>query len=306
MTGIIQTVATILGIPAINKGIGKLLETVADELAFLREHPRKFAQAEADKLTLIAEAEEKVKGIRLEGQQHRALMRVAHQETRRQKNIEAVIEKASSAVPEDVSQESVDKDWIAQFFAHCQDVSNENMQTLWGKLLAGEVAKPSSFSLRTLSCVKNMSQEEAACFSRLCSAVWLELNHFPFIIFPQAVNNIEWVQYLQIHALQLRQLHSAGLIKQMDIGRMSMNVSDAMFFSYFGQRYEFSQVTRFNPKVQAQEHGNGKITLGPVSLTDVGAELVPIAGAMRNDEYLKWVTEKLEAEFYDLVAQKTS
>lgn len=42
------------------------------------------------------------------------------------------------------------------------------MQVLWGKLLAGEIKKPGSFSLRTLSTLKTMSQQEAEIFNE-CS-----------------------------------------------------------------------------------------------------------------------------------------
>ena len=40
-------------------------------------------------------------------------------------------------------------------------VSSEELQTLWGRALAGEIKSPGSFSLRTLEFMKNISQEEA-------------------------------------------------------------------------------------------------------------------------------------------------
>lgn len=43
------------------------------------------------------------------------------------------------------------------------------MQELWGKVLAGEVAKPGSFSLRTLSVLKSLSRDEAELFRLGCS-----------------------------------------------------------------------------------------------------------------------------------------
>ena len=41
------------------------------------------------------------------------------------------------------------------------------MQTLWGKLLAGEITEPGSFSLRTLATLKNLTVKEAALFQKI-------------------------------------------------------------------------------------------------------------------------------------------
>ena len=38
------------------------------------------------------------------------------------------------------------------------------MQALWGRILAGEIKKPKSYSLRTLELLRNLSKEEAECF----------------------------------------------------------------------------------------------------------------------------------------------
>jgi hypothetical protein len=65
----------------------------------------------------------------------------------------------------------VDPDWVARFFGSAQDVSNEDMQKLWARILAGEVVKPGTFSLRTLEVLKNLSQREAERFQEAASMV---------------------------------------------------------------------------------------------------------------------------------------
>ena len=42
------------------------------------------------------------------------------------------------------------------------------MQTLWAKILAGEVTNPGSTSIRTLSILKNLNQDIAGLFARFC------------------------------------------------------------------------------------------------------------------------------------------
>lgn len=47
-----------------------------------------------------------------------------------------------------------------------EDASSEDVQRTWGRVLAGEVRKPGSFSLRTLRFISEMDQETADLFDR--------------------------------------------------------------------------------------------------------------------------------------------
>ena len=70
----------------------------------------------------------------------------------------------------EVSNHEPNHDWTARFFNDIQDVSSEEMQSLWAKVLAGEVEKPGSTSIQTLSILKNIDQATARLFGKLCSA----------------------------------------------------------------------------------------------------------------------------------------
>lgn len=89
--------------------------------------------------------------------------RVFQQEARRQLNIENVTAIAAEQLKDDppIENTPVNDDWMARFFNIVQDISNEEMQALWGKILAGEVKRPKSFSLRTMELIKNLSKDEA-------------------------------------------------------------------------------------------------------------------------------------------------
>lgn len=81
---------------------------------------------------------------------NRAHTRVSFKESQRQSNIEAIADIASENMPEEIADEAPNEDWMTRFFNHAQDISDPRMQELWGKILGGEVASPSSFGLRTL------------------------------------------------------------------------------------------------------------------------------------------------------------
>ena len=95
--------------------------------------------------------------------------RLAYQELRKQANIEAVVSNAYGLLEGEppVSSEPIDQDWLNRFFNSVEDVSNEQMQWLWGKLLAGEIKQPQTFSMRTLNLLKNISLSEAELFKKI-------------------------------------------------------------------------------------------------------------------------------------------
>ena len=95
--------------------------------------------------------------------------RILYQEQKRQRNIQDVLGKAADAATStDVPDQEPDHDWTARFFNSIQDVSSEEMQTLWAKILAGEVERPGSTATRTLSILRDLDQPTANLFQTLC------------------------------------------------------------------------------------------------------------------------------------------
>ena len=68
-----------------------------------------------------------------------------------------------------MADQDPDHDWTARFFNYMQDVSSEEMQSLWAKVLAGEIERPGSISIRSLSILRNLDQATAKLFQKLSS-----------------------------------------------------------------------------------------------------------------------------------------
>ena len=96
----------------------------------------------------------------------RAERRLQMQTERQQINLEKIMLLAQDYCPEHVSAQDVDPDWFQQYCELVLDVSNGNMQQLWAKILAGEIASPGKFSLKTLHTLKRMSYKEALAQGR--------------------------------------------------------------------------------------------------------------------------------------------
>ncbi|GJG88713.1 hypothetical protein tb265_38940 [Gemmatimonadetes bacterium T265] len=69
------------------------------------------------------------------------------------------------------SRDFVDSDWLYRWRDAASEVSQEELQRLWGRILAGEVRTPGAFSLRTLEFLRNISAEEAEKIAQLARFV---------------------------------------------------------------------------------------------------------------------------------------
>lgn len=101
----------------------------------------------------------------------RAQERINFKQNKKQLNIESVTSFAAEELKNEqpVTDEPLDEDWTTRFFNIVEDISHEEMQSLWGRILAGEIIQPKSYSLRTLELLKNLSKEEAEIFTKFAS-----------------------------------------------------------------------------------------------------------------------------------------
>lgn len=103
--------------------------------------------------------------------EERTQERLNFQEAKKQLNIENVTAFAAEELKDEpaVTDEPLDEDWTTRFFRIAEEVSNEEMQALWGKILAGEIKQPKSYSLRTLELIRNLSKKEADTFMKVAN-----------------------------------------------------------------------------------------------------------------------------------------
>lgn len=163
----------------------KLLDMCSAAIGMVYEprHVRKLADAEAYKIkqlsTAIMESDNlpvsyengyiSMSTVNFEDFIKRAEFREKHQLLREQNNIERVVGKAYqelTAVPE-VTSDPVDEDWTTRFFNTVKDISSDDMQRIWGQILAGEIVKPGSYSLKTLDVIRNLNAHYASIFQKI-------------------------------------------------------------------------------------------------------------------------------------------
>jgi hypothetical protein len=285
--------------PESAKFLSKLLDSVGDAIGLIYRpiHIKMMAKAQvtvaitkakgdADVAKIQAATEGDVEVIRINQRdaireaRDRAKERVTRQEERRQNNLEAITIKAALEEPDSVSEEPVEPDWLSQFINQAQDVSDEDMQTIWGRILAGEVAEPGTYSLRTLAFLKMLRKKDAELITRFCSMVWL-VDGYPVPIVP---HRDQWPEeFLTLFPSQaLEHLDHIGFIKSSSGPALiiDFDVYKLVMLEYFGEQFPMHWKLTHVPSQRTST-----FPIGPAMLTDIGNELVPIAGGEPNLAY---------------------
>ena len=227
--------------------------------------------------------------------------RVQFQEEKRQANIGSVVGQAAEELGDrEVQDHEVDHDWTARFFNDVQDVSSEEMQQLWAKILAGEVERPGSTSTRTLSILRDLDQSTAALFRTLCSAC-ISLRPAENAILDARVPSLggnAGANALQKYGLgfdNLNILNEHGLIIADYNSYYDYKVSVGILLPGSEQmylRFPFSYQGRpwiLEPTIQRSD--NKELRLTGVALTRSGQELSRIVEPSPIEAYIQDLTE---------------
>lgn len=169
-----------LNIDIKSDSVTKLIDAV-QKYVEVRYEPKAIvlkAEAEAKASLILAHADAEKQEIAM-----RAAQRLANTEIRRQENIESITAKALEELPTSGSKDPVSQDWIAQFYDGCQDIGETDLQTLWARLLAGEVAQPQTFSRRTMETLRTFSSVDAQVVSVLNDCVFTDKSNGTILIF---------------------------------------------------------------------------------------------------------------------------
>lgn len=204
---------------------------------------------------------------------HRLLLR----EIEGQVNVEAIANHAANELPPTVSSEQVNPDWRRKFFSEAENVCEQDMQLLWGKVLAGEISTPGVFSLRTLDALRHISKHEAELFRKACSLAMTD----GWIAIPgrDLNNDLKPFGFRYKDILTLR---DAGLFMDGD-GIHKQFTSDQPNIDLSKQ-----EVVLFNNGVLIQLSGAGSLNLQISALlfTQVGTELQRLIEHAPCNEYL--------------------
>ncbi|GAI02624.1 unnamed protein product, partial [marine sediment metagenome] len=215
--------------------------------------------------------------------QRRALARFVTEEAQKQDNIESITEKAIPQLDDSSNPQNMENDWITNFFDKCRIVSDEEMQLLWAKVLAGEANSPGTYSKRTVNSLGSLDKRDAQLFTNLCSFVAIIRGLTPLIYDEQAsIYNDQQINYNTLTHLDNIGLISFGSLA----GYKLLKVPQHIDIYYYGTAL----------KAEFKNPENNELQIGKVLLSNIGNELSRICGSKPVDGFLDYVIERLSKQ----------
>jgi hypothetical protein len=232
---------------------------------------------------LAAETEENApESISLIREHHQNL---AHLELERLINLRKIKvyaeEQAEELGNETVSDEPIAPDWFSHWRNFAQDVSRDEMQQLWSKVLAGEACQPGSYSIHSMDFLARMSAQDAENLSRIS----------PFVfngeyIFREIRNTLE---KHGIGVVDLIYLDDLGLINSA-VGIGGLQKTSQTVLSERGPGYWYAVLPIGDLALIIYSKNEAKkFKIHAISVSKVGREILSLTSGQVPTEYLSEV-----------------
>ena len=181
---------------------------------------------------------------------------------------------------------SYDFDWFIRFFDSAGNVSNEKMQQLWSRLLAGKINRTGSFSLRSIETLYNMSQSEAELF-RIAASISLTEYGGSRIIYRSeyddfATSEIEINEKYGLGAEEFSILEECGLLSSLKQESYSTTIEGCTGIYTDNIILTFEKNNNFD----YNENEEPIFEYNSYMLTQTALQLLPIIQAESNDDYI--------------------
>lgn len=187
---------------------------------------------------------------------------------------------------QEATDEPVSDDWLLRWRDNASSISSEELQALWGKVLAGEVKSPGAFSLRTLEFLRNISREDAALIEQVAPFVLRHMIARPDAA-PQQLGNLHFTHFMELQNL--------GILSGVDAIGISTQIPSST-------HTKFEKVLTCHGRVLLITHDDATRLLAlPVYLvTRLGQEVLSLGWKKADEPYLLSVANKVKGMGYEV------
>lgn len=224
-----------------------------------------------------------------------AINREKMEMVQQQQNLEAMLEHALEELKEvkNISDEPVDEDFVDRLVENAKRANKKELQYLWGKILAREIIKPGSFSMRTLEVVKNLSKKDFDIFLRV-SKCMIGDDYYTFLLAAPS-----YLEKFEAPYADILLLSECGLINS-SIHTWVVEVNDIEHNALYNK----DKIVLFRKKIA----GSIELKISNYGLTKVGIELYKLLDTDSNEEcfkgYINYIARKnteLEFEVHQII-----
>lgn len=184
------------------------------------------------------------------------------------------------------SDAPVSDDWLLRWRDNAASVSSDELQSLWGKVLAGEVKSPGSYSLRTLEFLRNLSQEEAQHIEKVS----------PFVINAAIYKgSAEMLAAVGVTSTVLRELGDLGILSGTDGLGLSLT-GKSNRADRFENTIHTSDVALFVTHADASKAW----TISVCTVTNLGKQILQLAKAKPDPAYLQAIANDIKNQGFEV------
>lgn len=185
----------------------------------------------------------------------------------------------------------VNEDWLERFMDSAKFVSTENVQLIWGKILANEFETPGTTPPNMIRILSEIIPDLATAFRKICSMIiWIfpltdqeEIERGFQKVFVPYNENEEALRTLGISFDILNELETLGVIKIETVGNyITKGIDNKNVLICIGDKLEV-----------ICEHKSGNIPIGNVVLTSVGKALQKITESEDIPDYYNMIKKYL-------------
>lgn len=216
---------------------------------------------------------------------------------RKQQNLETIIQKSLEYCSSTEVTDKADPDWFIIFTQLAEDVSNQTMQNLWAKILAGEISQPGSFSTKTLKTFRSMNITDAKLLAKACS----------LSVSDQSKKNIRIISGAY-QPPSLLNFFSKNREKNIQLNQFSLSYADLLILAdnhlVFIQETESSSLRKkenlnfyFNNAPLTLTAKKSSCVLKFYKFTPIGSELAGLINAIGDKDYLQHLKNELSVNF---------
>ena len=271
-----KTSNSLINLGDLTKPANTLIKRASDAVGgFFAPHQiRRVAKAEAAAALIKAQSD-----IEITDLHRRAARRFIEEEAQHQKRMEDITAKALPRLDENAKPDSIENDWLVNFFDKCRIVSDNQMQELWSRILAGEANSPGTYSKRTVNFLSDLDKTDADLFTKFCGFVWVIGGFVPLVLNEKA----EIYNKHEINFNSLNHLDSIGLIQFGGMMVTSVELPKKRFpVSYYGRPLT----------LEMPQDTDNQLDIGKAILTRIGKELAPICGSKPVEGFWEYMKEQ--------------
>ncbi|MDA8001295.1 MAG: DUF2806 domain-containing protein [Alphaproteobacteria bacterium] len=213
---------------------------------------------------------------------------------RQYSNFENTLRKTIPHITATENKISDDNDTFAGLLEHSKEISNEEMQDLIAKIIAGEYNAPGAYSMHTLQIVKTLDARVLKTLEKVGGLV-INKNQIPVTLFESNEPAQEFLSKLGIRFEDIMLLLSLGLLLSSEsVARHKIQHKTVVPLEYFGKWIlYFSTITEAGKIEEVQ-------TVIHYGLTQAGEQILQHLNPQYSKDYFAWLQDHYKIPYCEV------